>query len=333
MVSLLDCLVGCKASISSTQQDPENTSPDPHLPPNPLADAQLPSEGRSDQDATVPADSQQPNDGRTTDTGVPPPNGCQTGGQCALEFFGHGANRVDRVEVDVRGKPINIGAGDFTIEFFVKVKSGNSTSSCYESVDAWTNGNILIDRDIWSNDSGQTYGDFGIAYFAGQGGRIAFAVGPGASGAATFCSTHSIGDGNWHHVAVTRVASNGRVRIFIDGTMSREATATTANVSYTASGDLGRSTNPLWVIAAEKHDVGYAFSGVIDEVRVSTTARYSTNFSSPTAPFSLDASTAALYHFDEATGTQIIDVKGESHAVRRVGGTPEGPRYVSDVPF
>ena len=100
-------------------------------------------------------------------------------------------------------------------------------------------------------------------------------------------------------------------------------------------------SDPYLVIGAEKHDAGPefpSFKGWIDELRLSTTVRYRERFAVPTEPFSPDATTAALYHFDEGAGDLIHDSSkapgGPSTGYRRVGGSPPGPEWVvSDVPF
>lgn len=43
------------------------------------------------------------------------------------------------------------------------------------------------------------------------------------------------------------------------------------------------------------------FNGYIDEVRISNTARYSSNFTPTTGAFTTDANTISLQHFDNAT--------------------------------
>lgn len=102
----------------------------------------------------------------------------------------------------------------------------------------------------------------------------------------------------------------------------------------------GAPNDPFLVIGAEKHDAGAeypSFSGWIDELRISTVRRYMASFTPPAAPFATDASTAALYHFDEGTGNGVGDTSGAaggpSHGVRNFGGSPAGPEWSTDTPF
>ncbi|MHC4548245.1 MAG: hypothetical protein ACYTEZ_05655 [Planctomycetota bacterium] len=57
----------------------------------------------------------------------------------------------------------------------------------------------------------------------------------------------------------------------------------------------------------------------------------------PSSPFASDADTAALYHFDEGTGTVALDSAqapgGPSDGEVRIGGAPVGPEWSSETPF
>lgn len=262
----------------------------------------------------------------------------------SLRFFGHGSNDIDRVKIpiDAPARPVDVG-GDFTIEFWMNaVASENSSGPCTTGADAWINGNIIIDRDIFG--PGES-GDFGISLY---GSRIAFGVADSSSGQ-TICGATDVADGVWHHVAVVRNATTGAMRIFIDGNLDGSGTGPTGNVAY----DDGRATSypnsdPYLVIGAEKHDAGPAYpsySGFLDELRVSDTERYTANFTAPTAPFVTDANTMGLYHFDAppadatcACSPTVSDVSGAtggpSNGVCKFGGggTP-GPLVSSTTPF
>jgi len=91
------------------------------------------------------------------------------------------------------------------------------------------------------------------------------------------------------------------------------------------------------VIGAEKHDFAPqypSYSGWIDELRVSNSIRYSTTFTPPTLPFTTDANTVGLYHFDEGTGNAVGDSSGTgSNGTRSFGGSPAGPLWSTETPF
>ena len=120
----------------------------------------------------------------------------------SLRFYGHGGspgeNFVFPDGVKILVEPpsqANVGAGDFTIEFFLRAPIGENTNpalSCGFGID-WVNSNILIDRDRFGQ--GRT---FGIGLL---GGGVAF----GASDsfvAYTLCGSTDLRDDLWHHVAV-----------------------------------------------------------------------------------------------------------------------------------
>ena len=253
----------------------------------------------------------------------------------SLRFFGNGRDDVDRVKIrlDQPEVPADIGVADFTLEFWVKANPGeNASQGCSQGVDGWIYGNILVDRDIWG---GGDYGDFGLSL--NQGG-IAFGV-RSAAGFGSLCGGTPVDDGQWHHVAVTRVATTGELSLFVDGQPSAVGPGPTGNLSY-RNGRTGMANDPFLVLGAEKHDAGPdypSFRGWLDELRLSTVVRYVTPFQPQPGPFLTDGATAALYHFDEGVGFAAHDVSaasgGPSDGVLRYGGSPPGPVWSGDTPF
>jgi hypothetical protein len=256
-----------------------------------------------------------------------------------LRFFGHGvaAPDLDRVKIALGNptRPVNLGATDFTVEFWLKATPGaNQAGVCAPGSDNWITGNIIFDRDVYG---GGDYGDWGIALF--QTG-LAFGVHNGSEGVG-LCGTSGLADGQWRHVAAQRRWSDGWLWLFVDGLLQAEMAGPDGDLHYR----VGRTTSypqsdPFLVIGAEKHDAGAAypsFSGWLDEVRLSTVLRYTANFTRPTGPFAPDSVTAALYHFDEGSGDVILDsanaAGGPSHGVRRFGGSPAGPLWSADTPW
>ncbi len=100
------------------------------------------------------------------------------------------------------------------------------------------------------------WGDWGDWALRLAGGLIAFGV-ASSSQAAGICSTTDVADGAWHHVAATRRASDGRIRVFVDGVLEGEAASgPTGDISYRDGRQAGWPNQPFLVIGAEKHDVG-----------------------------------------------------------------------------
>ncbi len=268
----------------------------------------------------------------------------------SLRFFGNGsaAPGKDRVKIRIddpsnslSGPPADVGATDFTIEFWIKGFAAENTSApqtCGANVN-WIYGNIVFDRDRYNQDR-----KFGISI---AGGKPIFGVSGDGTGDRTICATATVLDGSWHHVAVARRRSDGWMWLFVDGGLQAQADGPDGDVSYPDDGVPGNfcggpctDSDPFIVLGAEKHDAGLAypsFSGWMDEVRISTTLRYTAPFAPPTAPFTADAATAALYHFDEGSGNVAHDSSGApggpSDGTLELGGSPAGPKWSTDTPF
>jgi hypothetical protein len=258
----------------------------------------------------------------------------------SVRFYGHGFSDIDRIKIPINPPvPADIGATNFTIEWWMKALAGeNSGSVSCNQNDGWITGNIIIDRDIFNAGD---YGDFGISL---NNGKVAFGINNGSSGT-TICATTNITNGLWHHIAITRNYSTGQIVIFVDGVIDGQGMGPTGNVSYRDNRTSSYENDPYLVLGAEKHDFNSAFpsySGWLDELRLSTNIRYTTNFTRSSIPFITDGNTAALYHFDEGpvgacTGT-VFDaagaIGGPSNGSCRYGGAaPSGPVYQADTPF
>lgn len=269
-------------------------------------------------------------------------------GGSSLRFFGNGVDDIDRVKIRIDdpatvlpGPAADVGAGDFTIEFWLRgflAENPAGAIGCGANID-WILGNIVLDRDRYNQGRA-----FGLSLGAG---RLAFGVLNEAFEARTICGGTMVLDGAWHHVALQRRRSDGRLQVFVDGLLDAQADGPGGDVSYPDDGQPGSfcggpctNSDPFLVLGAEKHDAGPSFpsfAGWIDELRISTVLRYSGPFPPPTRPFATDPWTAALYPFDEGGGDFVGDVSGApggpSHGVRRFGGDPAGPRWSNETPF
>jgi hypothetical protein len=254
----------------------------------------------------------------------------------SVRFYGSGRDAIDRITIRIDGpaRPADVGATDFTIEFWLRAEAdANTGSATCNANDGWITGNVVFDRDIYFAGD---YGDFGIAL---NSGAVAFGLSVGSNGA-TLCGSRVVTDSQWHHVAVTR-RTTGAMALFVDGQPDGSTTGASGDASYRDGRAVGGNPwDPYIVLGAEKHDAGAAypsFNGWMDELRISNTVRYTAAFSPPAAPFTPDDNTMALYHFDEGTGTTITDVAGAtggpSNGELRVGGSPAGPVWSGERPF
>jgi len=134
---------------------------------------------------------------------------------------------------------------DFTIAMNVKTTQTGGTGQ-------WWNGRGLIDGEV-ANSWG---GDFGLALVGDKAG-----FGIGYNGDNTILSTTPINDGQWHHIAITRIKSTGEMRLYVDGRL--EAFAIHApNLSLT-------TPSTLTIGASHGLSSSYGFfRGQIDEIQV-----------------------------------------------------------------
>ena len=298
---------------------------------------------------------------------VPQMAAAQTAPGYSLRFYGHGVDDIDRVKIPVQtatgSLPTDLGAADFTIEFWLRgglSENRGAAVTCGQNED-WIYGSIVFDRDRFAEGR-----KFGLSI--DSGGRVIFGVTNADRAARTICGTSNVLDGGWHHVAVQRRLSDGQVWLFVDGRLDATVTGPAGDLSYPdgvgvtyqgpgycqgPGGAWGGNcrNEPFIVIGAEKHDAGASegnpaaypsFSGWFDELRLSNLLRYPAPFTAPAAPFTADANTVGLYHFDEGpagacTGALLdsATVAGApTNGVCAYGGAGvAGPQYTLETPF
>ncbi len=173
------------------------------------------------------------------------------------------------------------------------------------TIEAWVFANSATSPEGWLLRAWETCGfdGFSLNYnyerLAGTGSVLAH--GTPAPPVASRVS-YAVGARRWVHVAVVYTPAGNSV--FVDGT--RVGGGTSGVPARTCSIAMG------WT--------GFVFDGIIDEVRLSSTARYSATFVPARFPAS-DPSTLALYHFDEGSGTAVADSSGNGRHATMTGGT------------
>jgi len=120
----------------------------------------------------------------------------------------------------------------------------------------------------------------------------------GQHGNTVFTSTTALSTGSWYHVMMSRDLSNQN-KLFINGTLEATTTAT-GSTSNTDNLTIGGYTGTP----------GYSIRGYLDEVRVSSVARYTGSFSVATKSYNSDVSTTILVHADGADGSINITDDG-----------------------
>ena len=159
------------------------------------------------------------------------------------------------------------GTGDLTLETFVRLTG------------VGTDQHILDMRSAAADDS---------ALHIGIAATDVVTVSYGSTQVIT--GTTALTTGSWYHIAVSR--DSGSTKLFIDGTQEGS--------SYSDTNDYGVS-KPLVVGAI--YDGTQELTGYIDEVRVSSNARYTGGFTPTTTPFFSDGNDKLIAHFDGITGS------------------------------
>ncbi len=172
-----------------------------------------------------------------------------------------------------------------------KVVTTNFNSSTNKlTVEAWINPNLITNASIINKFKTAGY-PWDLAQY---GRKIYFHLSAGANYGNT---TSNVLTANvWYHVAAVYDGSGStnsdKVKIYINGvsqSLSFNGTIPSTLNDTTDTVDLGYSPSD-----------GYSYySGLIDEVRVSDSIRYSSNFTPSTSPFVRDSNTKLLLHFDE----------------------------------
>ena len=182
-------------------------------------------------------------------------------GGASIAFDGTG----DYLTVPSTGTPGDFGTGNFTVELWHYLVSRLNTTPC-----------------LISNYSSFAAGSF--ALFAGHASSVILGFPNGTnqyqlalngSGFPSINSTATIAYGVWVHIAVVR--SGSTITLYVNGAASGTVT-NTANLTGT--------TGSLWIGTAADSLATGAINGYIDDLRITKgVARYTGNFSVPTAPF------------------------------------------------
>jgi len=106
--------------------------------------------------------------------------------------------------------------------------------------------------------------------------------------------------GKWIHFAYVRESLS--FYMYIDGVRQ-------SSTGFTSSNAVGHSSGPYW--GKHRNNSGRYLDDVyLDQMRISNNARYSVNFTPPTAPFTADANTLSLIQSTWSEGTIGADHSG-----------------------
>ena len=125
------------------------------------------------------------------------------------------------------------------------------------------------------------------------------------TGGSSIASTGTIINDGWHHIAVVR--SGVTITHFIDGTQSGSGTV--------SNGSLTSYTN--LILGDEDAGFNTQLSAYMDEFCLTNLAKYTSNFTPPTSPFSLvttESDVKSILFFEGANnGTVFYDQKGHNY--------------------
>ncbi len=173
----------------------------------------------------------------------------------------------------------SFGSGDFTLEGWVKL---NSTGDQYFLS---SHGSVAASREF---------------YFGLESSTLMFYYYYGSSSESSVSSSWTPSANTWYHVAVCRNGAD--LRLFVDGSQLGSTHDISTRYLHNNVYDLlvGALTNTGGSITG-------SVDGYMDEVRISSTARYTTTFTPSTTEFTDDINTALIIHGDQKEGTGFQD--------------------------
>jgi len=167
--------------------------------------------------------------------------------------------------VHVAHADLQIGGGDFTIEFFFYPTSIGSDDYVLDC------GSGFSGKINWFFDTATTY---------------KFRSGP----TTILSGNHGLSTNSWQHIAISR--ASGTIKYFLDGVEQHSASNST---TFSSS---------QFKIGTYSTGGPYGLLGYIDEYRVSNSARYTSGFTPTTSAFVGDENTDLLLHFDGINGSK-----------------------------
>ncbi|MCP4868045.1 MAG: LamG domain-containing protein [Proteobacteria bacterium] len=202
-----------------------------------------------------------------------------------FSFSGNGGGSHAYVTDD---SSLRLGGGDFTVEAWLRPDTFSPDAA------------VVSKRDPGS--------DNGWHLAVNSDGEPFFQVSIGANPLVTAESALTLGQ--WHHVALVYEASSGIGTFFVDGQPDSSGTLPSPNAAATA--DL--------LIGGDGAGLGDAWDGLIDDVRLSSVARYGITFI-PDTSLGSDADTLALWGFEEGSGSTVHDGSLNGHDGFMIGGS------------
>jgi hypothetical protein len=160
----------------------------------------------------------------------------------------------------------NYGTGNFTIEMWIYPTEVATTQYVYDARGSTQNGPTI--------------------YFTSTGVLNYYATGTNRISGGTVVAN------SWQHIALSR--SGTSTRLFLNGTQVGSTWSDSTNYN---------DGNPLISLGSSQNLSTQALRGYIDEIRISNSARYTSNFTPATSEFTSDANTLLLLHAESSEVT------------------------------
>jgi len=192
----------------------------------------------------------------------------------------HFINDGDLLDI-VSDADLQYGFSSYTLEAYVFLEQGGSKQQLFDK-------------------GGTPATEFGI--YIGADNKVV-----GQHSTNLFTSTTVLSTGTWYHILMSRDTASTN-RLFVNGVLEAVTTSSATinnNDSLTFGGVAGDPTLSL--------------KGYMDEIRVSTVARYTANFTPTTVSYNSDAATTILIHGDGADGS--IDIRDDGQGSQTVYST------------
>jgi hypothetical protein len=177
--------------------------------------------------------------------------------------------------------------GSFTLEAWVYWRGGSQWQRIFDAGTGTSNNMFLTPFSNFGGDDGVLF-----AFITPSSTQVLQSADP-------------LPQNTWVHVAVTVDHATNLGRLFVNG----ELKSSNTNITIRPA-DLG-AVNQNWLGRSQFGADPY-FNGVLDEVRLSTTVRYTADFAPPTMPFTADGATLLLYQFSEGSGQTTADASANA---------------------
>lgn len=194
----------------------------------------------------------------------------------------------------------------YTVEYWAYIPS-DATLSYLASPQS----DVPAGPGLWSG--GSNYWSFGFSptlqvqfYYWGSG---KYSIGTAAN---------AVTVGTWNNIAAvfTTVGTTFTCRIFINGVQTNVRLNNAGAYAATYSNTNGAFGAVTFGVAGAWNNTTNSPKMYVDELRISNVNRYTSNYTPASAPFTSDASTQLLVHFDGTNGqTTFTDSSGFARAI------------------